>query len=600
MIYIIYTVVTFTIFLVVTLLYRLLSKGLSKAARGQQTTRFSIGSLLAMIPLFIAAPAPLGPYLWLAATIAFGWAITFPLLAWISDRHVSSDIDHFMDFASGFYIFSMLASLCMIVDSISPIPFLNASIISIVEVTFAIPLIFQWVYFFLYKGKIDDVGMKVVTDTNINEIIEFTRAYPKLPTIGVALLSFTIIAGIFFANLSSARTFSPLSWWQIALEAFALVAVAWISFKRKNGALWRPGVVRLFLDTREYRRSTLLFRQRRQKIAEDLSDIRQLGATPDKPSTVLLIIGESASRDYMSAFSPQDRETTPWLSASIANDPRHFMTIPHSYSCALQTVPALERALTEKNQYNDKLFHESCSIVDIAHSLGYKVRWFSNQGHIGAADSSVSIVAETSDTAQWTLQQVGKVHYDQSLIDMLATVNPEDNNFVVLHLKGSHFNFINRYPKEATVWGEPGVQDNILNYQNSIRYTDSILRRAFEYAQEHLNLQAMVYFSDHATFPDKHRSPRFDGFGQCRIPAFIYMSEEYIVNHPTRHEALCKNREKYFTNDLAYELICGLFDVATSRFDETNSILSLCYRHSRDTLLTSLGTVHISEDNSKP
>lgn len=140
------------------------------------------------------------------------------------------------------------------------------------------------------------------------------------------------------------------------------------------------------------------------------------------------------------------------------------------------------------------------------------------------------------------------------------------------------------------------MQDNVVNYKNSIRYTDSILQRIYQYADAHLNLQAMVYFSDHATIPDKRRSPRFDGFGQCRIPVFVYMSDSYIAGHPDRYRALMDNRSKSFTNDLAYDLMCGIFDIESNHFDPTQSLAYDCYRFTRDMLLTYLGTRHISEN----
>lgn len=50
----------------------------------------------------------------------------------------------------------------------------------------------------------------------------------------------------------------------------------------------------------------------------------------------------------------------------------------NAYAYWLQTVPVLERALTEKNQYNDLEFNKSFSIIDIAKKAGYKTYWFSN------------------------------------------------------------------------------------------------------------------------------------------------------------------------------------------------------------------------------
>lgn len=175
-----------------------------------------------------------------------------------------------------------------------------------------------------------------------------------------------------------------------------------------------------------------------------------------------------------------------------------LFALPKAYSCRGQTVPSLERAFTEVNQYNDKKFYESCSFVDVARKAGFKISWFSNQSHIGAADTPVTLVANTADRAEWTKLHLNQTQYDESLVPYLKEIDPKKNNFIVFHLKGSHFNYINRYPQSFARFSQPDKYDLIPNYLDSIAYTDYVLQQIWEYAAEHLNLQAMVYFSDHA------------------------------------------------------------------------------------------------------
>lgn len=584
------------LFAIVTVLYRVLSKGLSKSARWQQTTRYAIGSIIAGAPVAITYISGLWTgAMWLLLVISAGWGIIFPALKFATDRKVSSDIDNYMDFAVGLYMLAVLSGINIAAcTSHGIVRYACITLLTATEIILTIPLLFQIIYYMLYRGAIDDAGMKVITDTNVNEIIEFVHAYPLWKTISVVLTVVLLVIAIISVNLIPSS--NTISYTHIIISTIAALTALWLLLKPRKGALRRSGIVSLYNATKDYRQSTLRYRESRERRLSGLR-VEQLGCRPEKPSTIMLVIGESASRDYMSAFAPLDCETTPWLSAMSAEG-QNTILFKNSYSCAFQTVPALERALTEMNQYNDIEFNNSFSIVDIARKLGYKVTWFSNQGHIGVADTAVSIIAETSHLAQWTSQKVNKVHYDESLLDMLETVDPSVDNFIVLHLKGSHFNFLNRYPADRTVWGGPGVQDNILNYKNSIRYTDSILQQAFEYAEKNLNLQAMIYFSDHATIPDKHRSPRFDGFGQCRIPLFVYLSDEYINSHADRFHALTNNKDRYFTNDLAYELICGVFDVKSDNFDESNSLASSEYKYKREDLLTYVGTKHIADDKT--
>ena len=77
---------------------------------------------------------------------------------------------------------------------------------------------------------------------------------------------------------------------------------------------------------------------------------------------------------------------------------------------------------------------------------------------------------------------------------------------------------------------------------------------------------------------------------------FAYFSDEYIRLHPNRVSALQKNREKYFTNDLVYDLMCGIFDIQSNHFDESSSLASNQYRFTRNMLLTYEGQKHIAED----
>lgn len=355
----------------------------------------------------------------------------------------------------------------------------------------------------------------------------------------------------------------------------------------------RTGLIELVLDVKDYLEQTKSYKT---NLAKRVANLNVTQTTPfcKKPATFILVIGESESRDYMSAFCNYPHNTTPWLNAKKLE--RNYLLFPKAYSSRGQTVPSLERAFTEVNQYNDKKFYESCSFVDIARKAGFKISWFSNQSHIGAADTAVTLVANTADTAEWTKLHLNQVQYDESLLGYLKQIDANENNFLVFHLKGSHFNFINRYPQKFAKFSKPNTYDLIPNYIDSIAYTDYVLQQIQEYAAKHLNLQAMVYFSDYATMPDKRRSPNFGGFATVRIPLFTYFSDEYIESHPQVYSALKSNQDKYWTNDLAYELICGILDIKSNHYDEANSLASTQYKYTRDMLLTDLGKLHIIDD----
>lgn len=577
-----------------SLFYHTTSKGLSDSARHQQSGRFAVAALIAVAPTALAGYFSIdNPGLWMALAVSAAWWITYPLIYHISNRKVSPDYNNYMDIAAGMYLFGLLSSFIYTHDGLP-----NGGIITIyiciLEFAALTVIAAQWIYLIVYRSCVDFNGMQIMQDTNYNEIIEFFRSFSKLATAGVILGIIALMAVCIVVNIIPGSESIEPKWVTFAEICIAAGLTIFI-FTGSRSPFRRCGIVELYYDVKEYKKSNLHYTEQQRKRYDSLQ-VRQLGTPWRRPSTVLMVIGESGARDFMSAFTPMDRETTPWLSQLAASADGHTVLFPNSYASAMHTVPVLTKSLTECSQYNDKTFTESVSIIDIAHKLGYRVHWYSNQGHLGDASTPVSIVAETSDVAKWTRQELNKVQYDMSLIDFLDEIDPTVNNFIVIHLKGSHFNFTNRYPPEYEKWKLKNPDDHTTAYLNSIYYTDSVLEKIYRRFRRDFNLQAMLYFSDHATIPSRRRTPGFTGFGEVRIPMFVWMSDEYAKYHPIPFEALSSNRDRYFTNDLIYELVCGMLDAESDHFDPHESLASPLYRYTRDTLKTFDGRISVAED----
>ncbi|MBQ8593225.1 MAG: phosphoethanolamine transferase [Bacteroidaceae bacterium] len=567
--------------------YMSCNHGIARNARGQQLRRYLLAALCTIVPMAIAGISLFHPTLLFSLLLSLIWMTTYPLLFHWTNRKMSPDYDNRMDIAMGIYLFGWLTGIYALIPS-------WGWLIGILQFVLLLLPVFQWVYYFACKNCIDANGMKMLQETHYNEIIEFLRSYNPLVILSV-LSGILIVMGVCLSvNIYAPPAMLELPWWKTLLLMGIVGFISVYIWKPQKGIFVRTGVVSLFLIVKEYVEKNNRYITDMQGRINELN-VEALSINPKKPSTIMMVIGESASRDFMSAFVKMDRETTPWLDA-LAKDSEHCIIFPHAYSCDIQTVPTLEKALTEYNQYDGGEFFTSCSVVDIARKLGWKIHWYSNQGHLGAADTPITLVANTSDVAKLTKQELNKVQYDESLIEFLDEVDPQQNNLVVLHLKGSHFNFENRFPASCRKWGKDGDNNNIVNYLNSLHYTDSVLKRFFQYGQKRLNLQAMVYFSDHGCVPDRHRLPNFGGFGDTRIPLVVWLSEEYCQHHPHRAEALRANKECYWTNDLAYELICGIMDIKSNHFKEYNSLASFEYRYTRDDLSAIDGRIKIAND----
>lgn len=584
-------IITAVIFYLFSYIYYLkISHGLGNKATYLQLRRFIPCAILSVLPAALAGLPLTSPLFVIPTIIAIFWIVTYPTLYFISNHKVSSDFEFHFEAVFGLYFIAWISSLGIIMQQISWLAIPATILITVAElIMLAIPVA-QLIYYGLYKACINENGMEMIQETHYNEIIEFIKSMPLVLNIFTFLGSICVTAAALFVNYQEMIIQKNTPIVNLAIIAAIAIFLSTYLWKKKHGVFIRTAIVEFYLDVKEYLATNLQYSQNMQE------RISKLQVTPsnkdDKPHTILLVIGESESRDYMKAFNKEYKyNTTPWLDKMVQS--KNFILFPNAFSIYANTVIAVSNALTEINQYNDKKFYESCSVVDIAHAAGYKVHWYSNQGHLGCADTPVTLIANTADVAKWTKQELNQVQYDESLLPYLDELDPEKNNFLIVHLKGNHFNFLNRFPESFTKFGTPGKYDLEVNYADSIAYTDYILEQIFNHAKNKLNLQAMVYFSDHATVPDKRRSPNFEGLASVRIPFFTYFADEYIAHHKEVYDTLKMHETFYWTNDLAYELLCSILDVKSNRFDETNSLASEKFKYKREDLRTNCGQTRI-------
>lgn len=592
-----FTIPALLLYILIFFFYSNISKGLGKKAFYLQMRRFLPCILAVTFPPLLFNTTIISQHFIIPILIGTAWIITYPTLYFLTNKTKSVSFSYHLDIVFGLYLTTFLISLQILLQIYSFYNQLVVFILSLLEFILLLIPITQYIYFFLYGTCISSTGMMALQQTDKNEALEFLNFLSTKLKLFTFFIIFCFFSLILYSNYQLTHLNYPeyshsyASYILIALTLFLLFYL-WANGSR--GVFYRTGIVELFIDVKTYFKEATKYRNYHKENFSNLIVEINNKENITMPHSIILVIGESASRDHMSLFSNYLRDTTPWLS-SHKEDHRFFL-FPNAYACWTQTVPVLERALTECNQYNNKNFNESFSIIDIAKKANYITHWYSNQGFIGSADTQITLVAETATNAKWTQQDSSKKQFDNILLDYLQEVDPNKNNFIVLHLMGSHDNFQTRYPKDFTIWGTSGKYNLIDNYDNSLAFTDKVLEEIYNFANKKLNLQAMIYFSDHATVPDKRRQPDFSGFATVRIPMFVYLSENYQLQNPVVSANLRNNISKPFTNDLIYDLICNIIDISSNHFDQSQSIASSNYRFNKDTLTTNLGRTPLSKD----
>ncbi|BAL82370.1 hypothetical protein SELR_06620 [Selenomonas ruminantium subsp. lactilytica TAM6421] len=527
------------------------------------------------------------------------WAMTFPLLySWTftTGWYPSKICFDFVVGTAGFILLMCLESVLVRLGHVKITSFLMALLNF---ACLAIPFV-QWVYYCLFWHCLSPASLMALYLTNYRESIDFIQSnLGLLPTLAI-LAGFALFIWLCyrqhlkFARFTQAEDNEASQFGVLAL----LVAVTlWAQSFYLPQTSWAE----LWNDVTTYVSQTQEYSSGHDERYDSLMIDANAALAAKAPGTVIVIIGESASRNYMKAYTPEfPFENTPWFSEKMANEEPGFLKFNNAYACWSQTVPVLQRALTEQSQYNGKEFFESASILDVAKKAGYETWWFSNQGRYGQYDSAITLVAKTADHASWTDDSYNFTDkYDEALLPYLTQIDPSKNNFIVLHIMGSHIYYNNRYPaafdKFKTEEGETTML-SAPSYANSILYTDYVVSQIFDYAQKHLNLQAMVYFSDHGENLQISHNPDVFTFDMVRIPFWMYLSPAYQEAMPGHTQALYDHRNQYFTNDMLYDTICGLLNAPSSRYSPEQDFASYTYSFSRNDLTTMLGQHKLTED----
>lgn len=525
------------------------------------------------------------------------WALTFPLLFHWSYTKPFYFYEFANDFLFGLFLFMGLSALHYLVTLPLKWTRLSSLAFAILNTLLCLIPFIQIAYYCTTWHCLTPASLLAIYMTNPEEAFGFVKnAAGMLGLVGMAtfFILWTLIA--YWANRGMRKIVDmnasrPLR--QGVLIVALIVFAIYVPF-----FLWpKTCIVHNWHDVEEYVQEMQEYNTKHKEIFDSFNLTIQDTAAKETPGTIILVIGESSSRNYMKVYNhnfPYD--DTPWQEQMAADDD-HFLLFTNAYSSYVQTVPTLERALSERNQYDDKPFLDSANILDVAKKAGYTTTWISNQGVFGQYDTAISLVAKTADQARWAHESYEfSDRYDEAVLPLLKTVDPSKNNFIVIHIMGSHIYYNDRYPHEFSKWKKGPYPDGAEAYANSQLYTDYVLKEIYKYGKDNLNLQAMVYFSDHGESLNKSHNPDTFDFDMTHIPLWIYLAPSYTAKYPDTFKNLANRRSQYWTNDLLYDMLTGLMHAPSNRYDPSRDFSHAAYRFNAHNLTTLLGEQQIVWD----
>lgn len=469
-------------------------------------------------------------------------------------------------------------------------------IIALSVIFFSVAAISYLVYFFIYDNMFPAEDMIPVIMTSWQETVGFMMThFDTAKLAGLGLVTLLIIAGGLFLGWMSTgegreKTQDALNpvWTGKGKTVIIvlLVIMAGLTIRR-----WVPRCYPLYelKLARQYQANIV----QAEKFHEENYKKLQITDKQGKPlqGTVILIIGESENRDRMTAFNPKLKEdSTPWLSGMSKDN--QTILYKKAYSNFPATALALEQVLTSENQYGNQQFSDAVSILDVANKAGYETWWLSNQNRTANGTAAYEVVAEAAKHKLWTNPAPQN---DKALLDLLKKVPKDGDNFVIIHMYGSHTRYMDRYPA-----GYPEVHNStkasVVQYDTSVKYTDEIMGRIFDYAEKNLNLKALIYTSDYGEdMANGHGEGGFT-FAMVHTPVFFYFSPEYRKDYPQLVSNVEKHKDDFFTNDLMFDSLSGILlarnNYQKAQYDVTDDRYSL----PADKALTVHGKHKVMED----
>lgn len=319
----------------------------------------------------------------------------------------------------------------------------------------------------------------------------------------------------------------------------------------------------------------------------------------DSCEVYVMVVGETARAHNFSLYG-YSRNTNPLLSKTEGL--MAFDKVTTQSNTTHKSVPMLLSAVSATDF--ESLFHEK-GILAAFKEAGFHTVFISNQlpNH-----SFIDFLGEQAD--EWSFIKTGDCNdafakekdnegtanvYDAALLPILDKVLAKKHKklFIVLHTYGSHFNYMERYPR-AMAFFKPDTKSDakaenrrdLLNaYDNTIRYTDFVLHSIITRLQKQGGMSAMLYTSDHGEniFDDSrklflHASPRASRY-ELEVPFLVWTSQSYNHCLPATKSALAANLHKQVQSSRsAFHTMLDIGGVATRYRNQQQSVASSRYK----------------------
>ena len=246
---------------------------------------------------------------------------------------------------------------------------------------------------------------------------------------------------------------------------------------------------------------------------------------------VVVIMGESANRNFMSLYGYHIK-STPYLE-SLKNDKNFIYKDAISSGVVTDVgIPNFFNMIKQPDGVPQAISQNTC-MFKMAKENGFQTYFYSAQAQDQLAQLKsylcTNFIDDYFDGTNLT-KDTGTPAFDEYLITKIDDIDFSKPSFIALHQRASHSPFYDTYPKEFEIYNKDNIEDktlnqNLINYLNSVRYTDYIIENIIKKISEKTNRPTyFIFTSDHSTSMEKSRNGhgRLDFDSVWQVPFFVY------------------------------------------------------------------------------
>ncbi|ROP56297.1 phosphatidylethanolamine:Kdo2-lipid A phosphoethanolamine transferase [Enterobacter sp. BIGb0383] len=254
---------------------------------------------------------------------------------------------------------------------------------------------------------------------------------------------------------------------------------------------------------------------------------------------VVFIIGETTRWDHMGILG-YSRDTTPKLAQE-----KNLVAF-RGESCDTATKLSLRCMFVREGGAadNPQRTLKEQNVFAVLNQLGFRSDLFAMQSEIWFYGNTLTDNIAYREQIGAEPRNRGKFVDDMLLVEeMKRVVTPENDgkHLIILHTKGSHFNYTQRYPRSFARWtpecvgvdGKCTKEQLINSFDNSVTYVDHFITSVFDQLRDK---KAIVFYAaDHGESINEkehlHGTPRkMAPPEQFRVPMMVWMSDKTLAD----------------------------------------------------------------------